>query len=73
MDHSEFIDWIIKGILAASFAGWALVIRYFGGKYITSLEEIQKELVEIKTDIAVMKAVYAHNEKKAVTEEMAKQ
>jgi hypothetical protein len=53
---TEFIDWVIKGILAASFAGWAFIVKYFGGKYIGSLEDIQKELQVIRTDIAVLKS-----------------
>lgn len=53
MDHSEFIDWIIKGILAASFAGWAWIIRYFGGKYITTLEEIQKRLSRVERKLGI--------------------
>lgn len=53
---SEFLDWCIRGVVAASFAGWAMVIRYFGGKYIGTMEEIQKELGVIRTEIAVLKA-----------------
>lgn len=56
MHESEFIDWVIKGILAASFAGWAFILKYFGGKYISTLEDIQKELVIVRRDIAVLKA-----------------
>jgi hypothetical protein len=52
----DFFDWVIKGILATSFAGWAFIIRYFGGKYIATQEQIQKELTEIRIEIALLKA-----------------
>jgi hypothetical protein len=54
MFDKDFVDWVIKGIVAASFAGWAMVIRYFGQKYIATQEEIQKELAQINTRLAVM-------------------
>jgi hypothetical protein len=62
MHESEFLDWVIKGVLAASFAGWAFIVKYFGGKYISSLEEIEKQLIVVRRDIAVLKATAGHKD-----------
>lgn len=56
LSNNEFIDWIIKGVLAISFAGWAALIRYFGQKYIATQEEITEKLAEINTRLAVLEA-----------------
>lgn len=59
-DH-EFLDWAMKGVVAASFAGWALIIKYFGGKYINTMEDIQRDLAEIKLELAIMKSEANHH------------
>ncbi len=50
---SELMDWIIKGVVAASFAGWALVLKYFGGQYIDTMKDTQRRLGRIERKLGI--------------------
>lgn len=58
MQESEFMDWAIKGLLAAAFATWAAVIKYFGGRYISSLDAIEARLGRLELKLAVLEATH---------------
>lgn len=56
MHESEFIDWAVKALLAAAFATWAAVLKYFGGRHISSMDEIKDQIAALDKRLAVFEA-----------------
>ena len=50
--HAEFIDWAVKAILAASFGGWAWVVKVFGDRHIISMSELGGKIDKVTLQLA---------------------
>lgn len=51
IEHAEFFDWAVKAILAASFGGWAWVVKTFGDRHIVGMGELGKKIEQISTQL----------------------
>lgn len=52
MQEHEFLDWAVKAILAASFGGWAWVVKVFGDRHIVSMTELGKKIDNVTSQLA---------------------
>ena len=64
LEHAEFFDWAVKAILAASFGGWAWIIKTFGEKHVASLDSLAAKIDKITeqlTELNVRLTVLEHD------------